>query len=748
MSEGKSSIAQGYESCIRQYLDIVDGLRSIGIEKDIPIPQIVVMGDQSSGKSSVLESLSSIPFPRGTGLVTRCPIELKMKKTAPGSSWVCKISMNLNKEPVIKENVEVGRVEDVIREFSDKLCKDDRLSREVITVEVSAETVPDLTLIDLPGIVRTSTAGQDASVIQQTNALIERYLSQPRTIVLAVIPANVDIATVDILERALKHDPIGDRTVGVITKPDLVDVGAEEEVLCVLRNIKKPLKLGYVMVKNRSQQQIKDGVSLKDAHAFEKEFFQSSVGKFSELQKQRPALFGISNLTKRLMEVLSHRIQQQLPDIKREVNYMLADCRRELEAMGAEPPQSPYEAVLRYSALINEAVKIVGCSIKGDYASTDLLLRHGDVRIATKMRGVFEKFGKSLGTCPFLTTKSRSEVIQHIAASRARELPGFPNQDVFNTLIRQEFSPWRHIAQDCAVEVQNVLKAMVGRILHLCLPNYPQFRGMVQAEAMRVIDDLAAATLRVVESDVRKETDELFTQDRGFYMQALIKRAKERCKAKLSRSAVGNANTSITLDEVLQWLETDMSSEDSEADNMDALLAAYWGKVQARVVDTVPKAIFQCFLDKVAGELSQALNSRTHQDLRPLFVVSWDEEQRRQALKERVQRLTDSANLLASYWSEDDKSWDDRENDVQDGNKESSEKEEDLVANLQKFTYGKNSMVFGNESTAASTTGGAGKGKEEKLPNPPVFTFKPAPGAPSAATPSFGIGFSFSTGQK
>ena len=94
---------------------------------------------------------------------------------------------------------------------------------------VSPES-PDLTVVDLPGIIRTATAGQGANVISDVNQLIQQYLAQERTIILAVIPSNQDIATVDILERAQQVDPHGVRTIGVLTKPDLISPGSEDEV--------------------------------------------------------------------------------------------------------------------------------------------------------------------------------------------------------------------------------------------------------------------------------------------------------------------------------------------------------------------------------------------------------------------------------------------------------------------------------------------------------------------------------------
>ena len=112
------------------------------------------------------------------------------------------------------------------------------------TFVVSPSTVLNLTLIDLPGLVRTVTEGQNPQVIVEVNNLIEAYLAQSRTIILAVVPSNVDVATVDILERAQNVDPTGERTIGVLTKPDLIDRGSEAEVVQVLTNVRKPLKLG------------------------------------------------------------------------------------------------------------------------------------------------------------------------------------------------------------------------------------------------------------------------------------------------------------------------------------------------------------------------------------------------------------------------------------------------------------------------------------------------------------------------
>ena len=206
MHEGAAapSIAHDLQARARPFLDLVDGIRKDGVHNTIKIPQIAVMGDQSSGKSSVLEAISGIQFPRGTGLVTRCATQITMSQ---GPEW----SAELHAAGEVRV-VKVGGEDELgrhIEELTDKLRGDEEFCDvdKLIEIKLKAPDAPDLTIIDLPGIVRTSTAGQTDAVRVQVDKLLEYYLHQARTIILAVIPCNVDIATVDILERASRADP-------------------------------------------------------------------------------------------------------------------------------------------------------------------------------------------------------------------------------------------------------------------------------------------------------------------------------------------------------------------------------------------------------------------------------------------------------------------------------------------------------------------------------------------------------------
>lgn len=156
----------------------------------LKMPQICVMGDQSSGKSSVLESLSGIPFPRGAGLVTRCPIRMVMKKARPGEQWSAVVSTTLNPEET-QSAKDIPHLSTIINKSMQKLCQDEvNFSVESVVVELVSPDASDLTVVDLPGIIRTVTMGQNIQCIEQVNRLIKSCLLDERTIILAVIPAN------------------------------------------------------------------------------------------------------------------------------------------------------------------------------------------------------------------------------------------------------------------------------------------------------------------------------------------------------------------------------------------------------------------------------------------------------------------------------------------------------------------------------------------------------------------------------
>ena len=284
----QAPLSEQFDQKVRPFIDLIDYLRSLGLHEDVNLPRVVVIGDQSSGKSSVLEAISGVQLPRGLGIVTRCALELRMKNvkvnrlsTNPvgeGELW----SATLSYTPPDCQEVSIGlkKPEDVcktVEEAQDALLGKGRkniCTDRVIRLDVESTHVPDLTLIDLPGIVRVAGDDQEEDIEEQIKSLIRRYIENEEAIILCVIPCNVDIETNGALKMAREADKQRRRTLGVMTKPDLVDKGAEKNVVDNVRNNR--YRLRYTLVKCRGQKDINEGMSLQDAIADEKRFFQES----------------------------------------------------------------------------------------------------------------------------------------------------------------------------------------------------------------------------------------------------------------------------------------------------------------------------------------------------------------------------------------------------------------------------------------------------------------------------------------
>ncbi|MEQ2172929.1 hypothetical protein GOODEAATRI_026398 [Goodea atripinnis] len=193
-----------------------------------------------------------------------------MKRRKEGQEWYGKISYQEHKEKLDDPAI----VEKKIREAQDKMAGEGSgISDELITLEIASPDVPDLTLIDLPGIARVAVEGQHERIGDQIKRLIEKFIRKQETISLVVVPSNVDIATTEALQMAKQVDPIGERTLGILTKPDLVDKGTEDTTLKTVHNKVIPLKKGYMIVKCRGQKEILENLSLTEAIEREKAFF-------------------------------------------------------------------------------------------------------------------------------------------------------------------------------------------------------------------------------------------------------------------------------------------------------------------------------------------------------------------------------------------------------------------------------------------------------------------------------------------
>lgn len=199
-------------------------------------------------------------------------------------------------------------------------------------MRIYSPNVIPLTLVDLPGLVKNALPNQPPDIPVQISNCVNQYISRPNAIILAVCAANADLATADALCAANRVDPDGDRTVGVLTKVDIVDKGAESAICKILNNEDYKLKLGWIAVQNRSQRDIDNHKSIIKHLQDESNFFFTH-----EHYKPFANRCGVTYLTRRLNQVLINHIQMTLPDLKMKVQSQLDKFQKELMSYGTMP---------------------------------------------------------------------------------------------------------------------------------------------------------------------------------------------------------------------------------------------------------------------------------------------------------------------------------------------------------------------------------------------------------------------------
>ncbi|KAF4074965.1 hypothetical protein AMELA_G00229290 [Ameiurus melas] len=228
-------------------------------------------------------------------------------------------------------------VERSIRKAQNELAGALGMSKELISLEVTSTNAPDLTFIDLPGIVHVPIDGQPEDIGEQIKSLIKKFITKQDTIILVVAPCNVDITTTEALRMAQESN-LTERTLGILTKPDLVDRGKENEVLSVINNRIIYLTKGYMIVRCRGQQEIMDRTPLSEAIQKEKDFF------IEHPHFRMPYIEGkatIPKLVKRLTHELVLHIEKSLPQLKEQIQRMLAEIQTELDRYNSELPTDP-----------------------------------------------------------------------------------------------------------------------------------------------------------------------------------------------------------------------------------------------------------------------------------------------------------------------------------------------------------------------------------------------------------------------
>ncbi|KAH9902627.1 P-loop containing nucleoside triphosphate hydrolase protein [Cubamyces lactineus] len=310
----------GLMNLTRKLIEIRTMLVSIDQSDALKLPSIVVIGSQSSGKSSVLEAIVGHEFlPKGNNMVTRRPIELTLihtpaEKGQPAEEYGEFPALGLGKI------TDFSAIQRTLTDLNMAVPASEAVSNEPIDLRIYSPHVPDLTLIDLPGYIQIASMDQPESLKEKIAGLCERYIREPN-IILAVCAADVDLANSPALRASRKVDPLGLRTIGVITKMDLVP---PEQGAAILAGNRYPLHLGYVGVvcKTSGKKINKDRLGTV-ARRNEEDYF----GAHRELFGSKSSLMvGTDTLRRRLMEVLESSMASSLHGITNAVQLELEEA--------------------------------------------------------------------------------------------------------------------------------------------------------------------------------------------------------------------------------------------------------------------------------------------------------------------------------------------------------------------------------------------------------------------------------------
>jgi GTPase SAR1 family protein len=628
----------------RRILDTVAKIRKCGLDSILSLPQLVVCGDQSAGKSSVLEALTEIPFPRNDNLCTRFATEIILRH---GQSSSITIKVIPDSSRPHSEQEAINAFQESITNFEDLprimslataamgISSNDTsdlraqaFSLDVLTIEVEGPSQPQLTLVDIPGLIQSSTKGVSDRDVELVAEITTKYISQPRTICLAVVSATNDAANQPILREVRRVDSKGDRTLGIITKPDRLPAGSgsESKFLELARNEDVFFKLGWHVLKNRG---FEEGISsLMERNASEATYFRTS--NFKSLPKEN---VGIDTLRSRLSLLLFEHVKEELPQLRQDLETALLNARLQLGLLGdrrsAATECKAY--LIQLSMAYHETCK---AAVKGHYEDA-YFHKDADQRFSiespatvARLRAVVQymntEFCKNfrrnghkfqidmsdtsinrnktfydfLKNGPKSTNKpihlGKARAIQWIREimikNRGQELQGNFNPLIIGELFREQSSHWERLATDHVEDVARVCERFLDHLLKEKCPKDVKARVW----SSRIVD-----ALKVRRKAAFRELELIMEDTRGFpinynhyYTDTINNRRQERQREFLEESleaatehtrlpgpgSTTHTTTSIDIEQVatnfIEKVDPDMDNFGSE-EALECLFAIY-----------------------------------------------------------------------------------------------------------------------------------------------------------------------------
>ncbi|XP_065107114.1 dynamin-1a isoform X1 [Paramisgurnus dabryanus] len=468
---------RGMEDLIPLVNRMQDAFSAIGQNSDLDLPQIAVVGGQSAGKSSVLENFVGKDFlPRGSGIVTRRPLILQLVQcpTEYAEFLHCKG----------KKFTDFDEVRQEIEAETDRITGQNKgISPVPINLRVYSPNVLNLTLVDLPGMTKVPVGDQPADIEHQIREMLMQFVTKDNCLLLAVSPANSDLANSDALKIAKEVDPQGLRTIGVITKLDLMDEGTDARD--ILENKLLPLRRGYIGVVNRSQKDIDGRKDINAAMAAERKFFLSHPS-YRHLADR----MGTPYLQKVLNQQLTNHIRDTLPGLRAKLQSQLLSIEKEVEEYKNFRPDDPSRKTKALLQMVQQFSVDFEKRIEGSGDQIDTYELSGGARIN---RIFHERFPFELVKMEFNEKELRKEISYAIKNIHGIRTGLFTPDMAFETIVKRQISKIKEPCQKC---VDMVISELVNTVRQCTkkLAQYPMLREEMERIVTQHIRDRESRT--------------------------------------------------------------------------------------------------------------------------------------------------------------------------------------------------------------------------------------------------------------
>ncbi|XP_065275100.1 dynamin-1 isoform X6 [Emys orbicularis] len=450
---------RGMEDLIPLVNKLQDAFASIGQNADLDLPQIAVVGGQSAGKSSVLENFVGRDFlPRGSGIVTRRPLVLQLvnSTTEFGEFLHCKGKKFTDFEEIRLE----------IEAETDRVTGSNKgISSVPINLRVYSPHVLSLTLVDLPGMTKVPVGDQPLDIEFQIREMLMQFVTKENCLILAVSPANSDLANSDALKIAKEVDPQGQRTIGVITKLDLMDEGTDARD--VLENKLLPLRRGYIGVVNRSQKDIDGKKDIQAALAAERKFFLSHPS-----YRHMAERMGTPYLQKVLNQQLTNHIRDTLPGLRNKLQSQLLSIEKEVDEYKNFRPDDPARKTKALLQMVQQFAVDFEKRIEGSGDQIDTYELSGGARIN---RIFHERFPFELVKMEFDEKELRREISYAIKNIHGIRTGLFTPDLAFEAIVKKQVQKLKEPSLKCVDMVVSELTSTIRKSSEK-LSQYPHLR--------------------------------------------------------------------------------------------------------------------------------------------------------------------------------------------------------------------------------------------------------------------------------